>query len=172
MNTRRLFNDINVLKSRLAALEATTNDGTSLTFLSSSLTSVGLYSGVVVYAGTGSHADVSESHVVYLDSTKQWRPASAGAGAAGDGNMVGISLSTEPHTDGVVVQGLYRLNSSYVSGSGEVFTVGSQVYMSPEASGSFTTTIPSGSGQVVRVVGHSVDSDMIYFAPSPDYIEI
>ena len=172
MNTRRLFDEIVRLRRRVVSLETNVSDNTGFTYLSSSIPTGGLYSGNTLIAGTGSHSEVVAGHLVYLDSTKQWKRTHAALTATGGGNVAGISLSTSPHIDGVLVNGLYNLPTDYVSGSSGVFSIGSQVYMSPEASGSFTTTIPSGSGQIVRVVGHSVDSDMIYFAPSPDYIEI
>ena len=170
MDTRRLFNEINRLKRRVNSLNFSI---LRTSFLSSSVDGVGLYNGDIVLAGTGSHSEVSGSHLVYVDSTKQWKRAHAGLPSTGSGEMIGIALSAAPQDHGILVQGLFTLSSSFISGSGgSSFAIGSQVYMSPETSGSFTTTIPSGSGQIVRVVGHSVDGNMIYFAPSPDYIEI
>jgi hypothetical protein len=35
-----------------------------------------------------------------------------------------------------------------------------------------TNTPPSDSGDVVRVVGYAVDSNVIYFNPDPTYVTI
>lgn len=169
MDVRRITNDITRLRRRIRALEDPEID---LTLYSGSLVNVDSFKGDLMVAGTASHADVSAGNVVYLDSTKQWRRASAGLAGVGSGELISIATTSTPHNDGAFIGGIYRLNSSYVSGSGGSFTIGSQVYLDPLTSGSFTTMIPSGSGQIVRVVGHAVDSDMIYFNPSQDYIEI
>jgi len=60
-----------------------------------------------------------------------------------------------------------------VPGSGEVD--GLPVYLGTEA-GHFDFTAPSGSGDIVRVLGHAIDDDggdvLIYFNPSKTWIEI
>ena len=181
---RRLFNDLNTLKRRIGALEKKESEDpfvpapTGSIFLSGSLTSVGAYKGDILLAGTGSEASIAGSHLVYLDPTKQWRRA-AGVVNQGSSEMLGIALSAAPHSDGVLVQGVFRLSSSYVSGAlgagagaDGTFTVGVQVYMHQTDSGSFTTAQPTGSGEAVRVVGHSIDTEVIYFNPSQDYIDV
>jgi hypothetical protein len=52
-------------------------------------------------------------------------------------------------------------------------TVGSVVYLSTNAA-NVTETAPSGTGDVVRVLGYTVDAtnDVMYFNPSPDWIEL
>lgn len=171
---RRLFNEIQRLKRRILRLEQKDIVVSYNNLIESgTLTSVESYRGTIVQAGTSSHSEVSSSHIVYLDSTKQWKRAAADLPKTGSAQLIGIALSTAPHTDGVLTYGLYRLTSSYISGSSAgTFEIGAQVYVSPLTSGSYTTTIPSGSGEAVRVVGHSIDSDMIYFNPSQDYIEV
>jgi len=176
ISNRKLYNEIQTLKRKLAAL---TSDVLIIqvgsAFHSASLGNTMTYEGDILYAGTSSQAGVAKSHLVYLDHTKQWKKATAGVTNAGARGAIGVALSAVPHTDGVLVHGLYRINSSYVSGSVPRegwFDLGTQVFIHPISSGSFTTLIPSGSGQIVRVVGHSVDGDMIYFNPSKDFVEI
>jgi len=155
---------------------ATINNGYIATHKSSSLASAGDKFGNILIAGLSTGASVAAGNLVYLNSSKQWNRTAAGDGAnAGDIHFIGIATTTTPHTHGVMTQGLYSLNTSYVSGSisaGGIFDVGQQVYIHPHISGSFTTLIPSGSGEIVRVVGHAIDASIIYFNPSPDYIEI
>ena len=181
---RRLFNDINTLRTRIGALEKREAEDpyvptpTGSLNLSASLIGVN-GKGDLLIAGTGSHAEIRGSHLVYLDPTKQWRRATGGVINSGSSELIGIALSATPHTNGIMIQGVFNLSSSYVSGalgdgSGRegTFTVGAQVYMHPTVSGSFTTSIPSGSNQAVRVVGHSIDTEVIYFNPSKDFIEL
>jgi hypothetical protein len=35
-----------------------------------------------------------------------------------------------------------------------------------------TQTQPSGTGDIVRVVGYAISADLIYFNPSQDWIEL
>ena len=173
MNLRRIVEKLNRFKLEIDSLRSQIVKGSS--FVLNSLTQTDQQIGDILYAGTGSHAEVSASHLVYLDSTKQWRRASGGIGGhAGDDEIIGIALSPTPQTQGVLVRGIYKLNTSYVSSSSGdgTFNVGVQVYTHHIRSGSFTTTQPTGSGEIARVLGHSIDSDVIFFNPSQDYIEV
>ena len=147
----------------------------SISFQISQIFNTHDYTGDTLVAGTSTSETVgpAKGQLTFMNSSKQWIKASAGNGAAG-GNIhpIGIALSSVPHTDGVLALGLYKLDTSHVSGSTGTFDIGKQVFMSPETSGSFTTMVPSGSSQHVRVLGHAVDTDVIYFNPSGDYIEI
>ena len=49
--------------------------------------------------------------------------------------------------------------------------VGNRVYVG-ETNGTFTHTIPSTSGDVVRVVGYALGTSKIYFNPDNTWIEI
>jgi len=51
------------------------------------------------------------------------------------------------------------------------FTPGAQLYVSGTA-GEITETAPIGSGDFVQVVGFALTADVIFFNPSPDYLEI
>ena len=140
----------------------------------SSLSSANEYRGSVIVAGTGSTSGIAASQIVYLDKSGGWRPSHARLPGLGSKQLIGIALTSTPHTHGVVTIGMYKLNTAYTSGSNDFdgLQAGQQVYMSSEKTGSYTTTIPSGSGEIVRVVGHAIDTSIIYFNPSPDYIEI
>tara|TARA_R110000824_G_scaffold24120_4_gene85460 strand:+ start:429 stop:953 length:525 start_codon:yes stop_codon:yes gene_type:complete len=171
-NQRRLFNK--TLRAERLQRVADANITKATSTKSSSIAAAGESQGDSLIAGESSHAEVSGSHLVYLDSSKQWRRASSASTNSGSSEMVGIALSATPHVHGVIVKGSFNLSGSFVSGAvgAGTFTAGAQVYISPEISGSFTTSVPSGSGQTVRVVGHSLDSTIVYFSPSPDFLEI
>jgi len=161
---KRLYNSVRQLERKVDAFD------TETTLVSTDLTETDLYSGDVLYAGTSSQSGISTGQLVYMDDSEQWRKASSGCAECGSKQLIGIALSDEPHDDGVFAQGPYRLDSSFVSGTGGVFTAGSQVFIHL-TSGSYSTTVPDDA-TCVRVVGHSIDSDIIYFNPSQDYIDL
>jgi hypothetical protein len=51
------------------------------------------------------------------------------------------------------------------------FTVGAPVYLSTTA-GSLTSTQPTGTADIVRVVGYAIAADELYFNPSQDWVEL
>ena len=164
--TRKLYNDIRTLKSRIFRLEV---GGASDGYTSDSSIDENQYKGELLFAGTASHSEVTKGALVYLDDGEQWRRTCAGNTEHGVGNLVGIAISSSPHVEGIIVQGTYRVSSTYRDGN---FTVGAQIYMHTTSSGSMTSTVPTLSGHIVRVVGQAVKSDMIYVNPSPDFLEI
>ena len=77
---------------------------------------------------------------------------------------------------GLLLEGFVRIASTEilnVPGSGEVD--GLPVYVSTTA-GHFDFTAPSGSGDIVRIVGYAIDDDsgdvLIYFKPDNTWVEI
>jgi hypothetical protein len=50
--------------------------------------------------------------------------------------------------------------------------IGSPVFLSAGASGVMFATASTTSGDIVRILGHQFGTDLIYFNPSPDFIEI
>lgn len=51
------------------------------------------------------------------------------------------------------------------------FTVGDPVYVSTYA-GVVSVTAPSGTGDIVRIVGYGLSADELYFSPDPTYIKL
>jgi len=174
--SRRIEEQVLRLQRRIQKLEGKTgNEGVALEV--GDITKTHDFIGDVLVIGTSTHATApAKGQLVFYNSSKQWAKAAAGDGAnAGDKHPIGIALTASPHSDGVLAIGLYKLDSSHVSGSISAagnFDVGQQVFIHPHTSGSFTTLVPSGSGETVRVVGHAVDTDVIYFNPSGDFIEV
>jgi hypothetical protein len=87
--------------------------------------------------------------LVYLNANGKWLEADADATATSI-NLLGMAL--EAKTDGQAMIGV----PLYVSGT----------------LGAITETKPTGSGDVVRTVGYSVTADIIFFAPSSDYVTL
>lgn len=130
--------------------------------------------GDVLIVGSSADASVAIGNVVYLDNTGTWYQASAAATGSGDSQLIGISLSAAPQTDGILTRGIYQIATSLLSSSTGTGSLdkGSQVYISPSTAGGYTTVRPTSAGEIVRVVGHSVDTNKIFFNPSPDFVEI
>ena len=51
-------------------------------------------------------------------------------------------------------------------------TIGHPVFLSDTNSGRMLATAPDTSGDFVRIVGHQFGTNLIYFNPSPDFIEL
>ena len=80
--------------------------------------------------------------------------------------MLGVALGSSPH-DGLVVRGYVR-NTGFTSSDGAI------LYLSAAVTGDLTSTQPSGTGDIVRVLGYQISAanDIIYFNPSPDWVEL
>lgn len=102
---------------------------------------------------------IAQWDCVYLDSTSG-RYEFTDADAVGTSGSVGpIGLATTSGTDGnaltIVVRGVIRNDGWTWSGAGK------PLYLSTTP-GALTETAPSGSGDVVRVVGYTLSDDCIY----------
>ena len=77
--------------------------------------------------------------------------------------MLGIAVADDTPT--FLVKGIIR-NAVYAG-----FTTGAPLYIHTTV-GDMTSTAPSGTGDIVRVVGYSINSTnrVIYFNPSNDFI--
>jgi hypothetical protein len=61
----------------------------------------------------------------------------------------------------------------YAYNSAWNWTVGGTLYLSASGgAGLITQTQPSGTADIVRVVGYAISADLIYFNPSQDWIEL
>jgi hypothetical protein len=123
------------------------------------------------YSGAGDHEGTVLSigtlgltvGTVYLwDGSGEWANANAGAVATADG-LMGVATDTGVAPD-VLVSGIIQLSS--VPGS-----AGDVLYLNT-TNGTLTATAPSGSGEIVRVMGYNLDGSRVYFNPSQDWLEI
>lgn len=109
---------------------------------------------------------IAQWDAVYLDSSSgRWEFTDADAAATAGGVLVGLAASSG--TDGnpltVVLRGVIR-NDGW-----NWTTVGAPLYLSTTA-GAITQTAPSGTDDVIRIVGYVLSDDCIYFNPSSDWI--
>ncbi len=80
--------------------------------------------------------------------------------------LLGIATATISDTE----TGTFILFGK-VTDAGHGFGVGVELYMSTTA-GEMTATRPSGSGDIVRHIGTTLDANTIFFNPSGAYVEI
>ena len=81
-----------------------------------------------------------------------------------------IAAGTGDSSDGMLIRGCVTLNSAYTAGTD---SEGAVVYASATA-GEATLTIPTSSGQFVRILGHSlnVSDKKMFFNPDNTFIEV
>jgi hypothetical protein len=137
---------------------STTGEDLSLNVRSNPYSAAGDHEGTVLSLGT---LGLTVGTVYYWNGT-EWADANAGAVATADG-LMGISTATDVAPD-VLVSGIIQLAS--VPGA-----VGDPLYLDT-TNGLLTATAPTGSGQIVRVMGYKLDTNRVYFNPSQDWLEI
>ena len=117
--------------------------------------------GDIVYLGGGS---TTQGELCYLKSDGEWAAADADATATSGGVLLALALGTDPDADGMLLRGMFTLDH-------DPGTIADELYVSTTA-GDITGTPPSGSGDIVRVVGYCLDSTngQIWFNPSNDFI--
>jgi len=124
------------------------------------------------YAATGDHEGtdlkIGGAAGVTAGTVYYWN----GDWAAADNTAVGtstgmIAVATDTGTGvNMLKDGIIQLAANPAGASaGDVLYVGT--------SGALTITAPTGSGEIVRVAGHTIDTaGLVYFNPSQDWLEI
>jgi len=152
--------------SGLPKLEVDEDEGViakSIKVDDSALTAAGQYGkgAEIWYQGTSTPTAGS---VYYLDSSGNWASTDANAVSTAKG-MLAVSSGTDSDVDGMVIKGFV-----YV-GTDPGGSVGDVVYLS-ETANQLTTTAPTTASAVVRVCGYKVGTNIVYFDPSKDWIEL
>ena len=85
-----------------------------------------------------------------------------------------LAVNTNSNTHGMLVRGIARIASNAYAGSAEI---GSPLYIAESTAGQMDFEAPSGSAQLVRVLGYCLKEDsnndiLVYFNPSNDYVEL
>jgi hypothetical protein len=124
-------------------------------------------SGEVAKFGTGT---LTTGKLYFLHTGSVWLPCDAGVAESGSNALLGIALGSNPLVHGVLTRGYFDMHT-YLSGT---YIPGRAIYMGSDgAAGYISTYQPSGSGDVVRIVGHAATgTNIVYFNPSPDWIEL
>jgi hypothetical protein len=81
--------------------------------------------------------------------------------------MLGIAMGTSA-SDGVLIKGFAR-NAAFASGG-----LGSPLYLSPTSAGDTTSTVPSSTNNIVRIVGYMLNptNDEIFFDPDKSWVQV
>jgi hypothetical protein len=114
-------------------------------------------------------ATLAYGNLVYLSSVDdRWELASASAEATCS-KKLGICILTAAN-DGDATKVLTTGNVT--SNSFPAMTVGQAIYAGTTA-GTISTTPPSSNaGEIIRIVGHALGANVLYFHPSSDFFEI
>jgi hypothetical protein len=126
----------------------------------------GTASGEIAFFGTGT--GLTAGNVYYLSSTFTWTATNATSTVNSLG-MLAVAMGATVG-NGMLVRGYarYSSNTSYSS----MATTGSILYVA-KTNGGFTGLAPSGTGNVVRIIGYTVkDSTTIYFNPDNTWVEL
>jgi hypothetical protein len=110
----------------------------------------------------GAGSPVSAGRCYYWSSTG-WKPTDADQAADSVG-LLALATTSINFNRGMLIRG-------YFKDTGWSWTQGSVLYLSTSL-GALTQTQPSGTGDIVRVVGYALSPDEIFFDPSQDWIEL
>jgi len=111
-------------------------------------------------------ATIAQWDLVYGDSASgKWKLADADAEATSGGVQLAIAAEAKNDTQAmnVIFKGIIRNDGWTWSGAFK------PLYVSTTAGG-LTETAPSGTDDVIRIVGYTLSDDCIYFNPSNDWI--
>lgn len=134
--------------------------------LDPTLSADGTYTGMTI-AGTAG-ATLAFGDLVYLAAAdSRWELADADAASTSGDVMLGICVLAAA-SDGdptvILLHGNIRADAAFPT-----LTVSAQAYVSTTA-GDIQVAQPSGTDDVIRVVGRALTADSLYFNPSEDYI--
>jgi hypothetical protein len=116
----------------------------------------------------GSPGSFAAGDLLYISGASGGNPSCAKADADGESTcstmlVVANAAIASTATGSAIAWG-------YVSGLSSL-TAGAIYYASTTA-GSITTTAPSGSSDIVRIIGYALSTTELFFNPDPTYIEI
>lgn len=107
---------------------------------------------------------LAEWDLVYMNSDSKWWKADA-SDVVTAGGMLGIAVDAGTADVALIV----GLPSCFIRNDGWAWTPGATLYADITAGG-ITETAPSGTDEVVRVIGFAMSADIIHFNPSPNHI--
>lgn len=109
---------------------------------------------------------IAQFDCVYLTSSSTWLLTDADAIGTGGNTLVMMAgaAGTNGNPLRVIEPGSWVRNDAWN------WTVGGALYLDTATPGGMTQTVPSGTDDVVKIMGHAVSADVIYFAPSVNWI--
>ena len=141
---------------------SSTGDSTEAQFViqSTAVNAAGEAEGTIVKFGD----DSTTAGKVYTFSSGTWVEVDANDEAKTKG-LLGMALGANSTTNGMLVHGVGYLNHDPGS-------AGDILYVSHSATGQISSAQPSDSADFVRVVGHCLANNKVFFSPSQDYIDL
>ncbi len=141
---------------------SSSGDSTEAEFViqSTAVNAAGEAEGTVVKFGD----DSTTAGKVYTFSSGTWVEVDANDEAKTKG-LLGMALGGNSTTNGMLVHGVGYLNHDPGS-------AGDILYVSHSATGQISSTQPSDGADFVRVVGHCLADNKVFFSPSQDYIDL
>lgn len=122
-------------------------------------------SGDIVYFGNVS-TGLTPGSIYYYESG-DWILANASLPTSSSG-LLAIALGTSS-SDGMLLRGFSRFDTTPIYMA--MGTLGA-VQLLSVTDGEFEETQPTGTGEVVRVIGYCVDTCILYFCPDTTWIEL
>jgi len=137
-------------------------DGTEAEFVSqtTAVDAAGEAEGTIVKFGN----DSTTAGKVYTFSSGTWVEVDANNEAKTKG-LLGMALDSNSSADGMLVHGVGYLNH-------DPGNAGDILYISHSATGQLSSAQPDDGGDFVRVVGHCLADNKVFFSPSQDYIDL
>ena len=139
--------------------------------------SINFYSGETFYPPSALPSKAtSPGALYYTDASGVQQAFTASVTTSGAEALSMLALGSTNH-DGFLLRGFFKyegaMSASISSSTANMsFDSVKQVYASSITPGYLTTVQPTGSGNVVRVIGNSLDSKLFYFNPSPDFVTV
>lgn len=117
--------------------------------------------GEIVKFGTGT---TTVGYIYQLNSSGAWVSANNGSSGVNGNGLLGIAMGTSPSTHGMLIRG-------YIRHTNFNLTIGAKIYLA-SGGGLPTSTIPTTSGSIVRIIGYIVPgTNTMYFNPDNTYVE-
>ncbi len=134
--------------------------------LDTTLSADGKYCGIAVDGTAGTALAFGD--LIYLSVTdSRWELTDADASSTAGAVMVGMCVLTaagDGSATKILLYGKIRADAAFPT-----LTIGAPVYISTTA-GDIQTTAPSGTDDVVKIIGYGLTADELMFNPSNDWI--
>jgi hypothetical protein len=141
------------------------NNGAVLTRRKFSITSTtdGNHDGDIVYFGATE--SLTTGAIYHYKSDGTWEAADADAASTSDG-LLAVALGENSDESGMLLRGMVTIDH-------DPGAVGDVLYLSTTA-GDCSATAPSGTGDIVRIIGYCLDASngQIWFNPDSTFVEI
>ena len=105
--------------------------------------------------------------IYHYKSDGTWEATNANAVATCDG-LLAVALGAASDTNGMLLRGMVTLDH-------DPGAIGDVLFLSAASNGDATATAPSGSADIVRVIGYQVNhasQGEIWFNPDSTYVEL